>query len=183
MSTIYLSAVFPVNPITTNKFMGLCAQLVANEKPERLYFLFGSPGGEVACGMAIYSFLRALPVKVTMHNIGSVDSIGNVIFAAADERKATPHATFLFHGVGMGIEKAQLHRTQIQELLTQLTADEKRIATILAERYGQSLAEFETFFTQGETKTADFARTKGIIQEVSEPIIPPDAKFGHLSLL
>ena len=34
-----------------------------------------------------------------MHNVGQVDSSANVIFLAADERYASPHTTFLFHGM------------------------------------------------------------------------------------
>ncbi len=181
MSTIYLNSFFPINQITANKLMAVCAQLIASEKPERLYFLFASPGGEVPAGIVIYHYLRALPVKVTMHNIGSIDSIANVIFHAADERKAVPQSTFLFHGVSLGLEKVSLNRNQLQELSSQLSADEMKIATILAARCNLTHGDIESMFVQGVTKDAVFAKDKGIIQEISQPVIPPDAKFISLN--
>jgi len=68
-------------------------------KPDVLYFLFSSNGGSVNAGIALYNFLRALPVEIIMHNTGSIDSIATVIFLAADKRYAALHSTFLFHGV------------------------------------------------------------------------------------
>jgi ATP-dependent protease ClpP protease subunit len=59
-----------------------------------------APSGRVMNGINIYNVLRGLPAKVVFHNVGNVDSIGNVLFLAGDERYACPHSTFMFHGVG-----------------------------------------------------------------------------------
>ena len=40
-------------------------------------------------GVAIYTTLRALPLDLTTHNIGNVDSIGNIIFLAGARRYAS----------------------------------------------------------------------------------------------
>jgi ATP-dependent Clp protease, protease subunit len=162
--------------------MTACAEIIKVENPTTLYFLFASPGGSVDAGVAIYNYLRALPVKLVMHNSGAIDSIANVIFHAADERKATPHATFLFHGVGMELpEKAKLNTSQIQELLSQIKALEDKIAKILSERCQLQIPEIQALFLNGETKDTDFATAKGIVQAVSQPSIPKDAKFYSLN--
>jgi alpha/beta hydrolase fold/Clp protease len=43
--------------------------------------LLSTLGGQVAQGIAVYNVLRALPISVTTYNVGSVNSIGNVIAA------------------------------------------------------------------------------------------------------
>ena len=71
---------------------------------DHFYVLLSTPGGQVTSGLTVYNFLRSIPAKVTMHNIGNVNSIGNAIFLAADERFACAHSTFMFHGVGFDVQ-------------------------------------------------------------------------------
>jgi len=56
-------------------------------------------------GVTLYNFIRSLPVKTIMHNIGIIDSIANVVFLAANERYANPSSSFLFHGVGFDVNQ------------------------------------------------------------------------------
>ena len=44
--------------------------------------------------------VAGMPFELITHNVGNVDSIGNVVFLAGTRRYAVPHATFMFHGVG-----------------------------------------------------------------------------------
>jgi ATP-dependent protease ClpP protease subunit len=178
---VYLNFFSKIDESTANKFMTICAEIIKAENPAKLYFLFASPGGSVDAGIAIYNYLRALPVKLVMHNNGAIDSIANVIFHAADERHAAPHASFLFHGVSMNLEKASLNRSQIQELLSQLKALEDKIGKILSERCQLSISEVQALFLNGETKDTDFAAAKGIVQSVTQPVIPKNAKFYSLN--
>jgi ATP-dependent protease ClpP protease subunit len=48
--------------------------------------MLSSPGGHVMLGMNLYNVLRALPIKLTTHNVGNVDSIGNAVFLAGNPR-------------------------------------------------------------------------------------------------
>ena len=141
MSTVYVNFFGNINEVTANKFMAACAEIIRVDNPDCLHFLFSSAGGDVEAGIAIYNYLRALPVKIIMHNNGAIDSIANVIFHAADERYAAPHSTFLFHGVAVNLEKGGLRRSQLHELVNQLSALETKIADILVGRCGLSLSE------------------------------------------
>ena len=96
-STTYISYFDVINEAKAKAFMAACADAVAQTRPSRLYFLFSSSGGSVDAGIALYNYLRALPVPIVMHNTGSIDSIANVVFLAADERYANPHSIFLLH--------------------------------------------------------------------------------------
>jgi ATP-dependent Clp protease protease subunit len=181
MHTIYVNFFCNINDVSANKFMAACAEIIRVEDPDCLYFLFASSGGGVDAGIAIYNYLRALPIKIIMHNTGAIDSIANVIFHAADERYANPHSTFLFHGVMMPLEKGNLNRSQLQELLNQISALENKIANILAGRCQLLLTEIQSLFLNGETKDTAFALSKGIIQSVSQVAIPHNAKFYSLN--
>ena len=186
MPTSYINFTGQINENVANKFMAACATIVTTDKPDCLYFLFSSPGGDVNSGVAIYNYLRALPgVRLVMHNIGSIDSVANVIFQAADanDRFAAPHSTFHFHGVGMNLAgtNPNLNHSQIRELQSQIEALETKIANILASRCQLTVAELQNFFLHGKSVDTTFASQKGVIHSVSQPTIPANTKFYSLN--
>jgi ATP-dependent protease ClpP protease subunit len=183
MPTTYINFTGQINQTSAGKFMAACAEIIARDAPECLYFLFSSPGGDVNAGVAIYNYLRALPVnRMVMHNIGSIDSVANVIFHAADERLCAPHSTFHFHGVAMNLSgtNPSLNHSQIQELQSQISALETKIANIIASRCQLTLAELQDFFLHGKSVDTTFALQKGIIQTVDQPRIPQNMKLYSL---
>src|SRR5690348_15092335 len=97
LERIYLVFTLGITPQTVQKLLTECAAW-ANQGAKEIYLMFASLGGNVPAGIAAYSALRALPVKLITHNIGNVDSIANIIFLAGEERLAVPHSTFMFHG-------------------------------------------------------------------------------------
>ena len=103
MPTTYINFHSVVNAFTTQNLMTVVAQKLT-AGTDHFYVLLSTPGGQVTSGLTVYNFLRSIPAKVTMHNIGNVDSIGNAIFLAADERFACAHSTFMFHGVGFDVQ-------------------------------------------------------------------------------
>jgi len=160
--------------------MALCADILAKVKPTptTLYFAISSPGGGVAAGVTLYNFLRALPVKIIMHNTGSIDSIATVIFLAAEERYACSHSRFLFHGVATGEMPAgtRLNRFQTREFLSGLEQDEGRIKELIVERSSITESEMARLFQQGETKNPAFALEKGIIHDIRDLTLPVGAQ-------
>jgi ATP-dependent protease ClpP protease subunit len=180
MPTSYINFTGQINEVSANRFMAACAQVVNSDHPDCIYFLFSSPGGDVNAGVSIYNYLRALPVaKLVMHNTGAIDSVANVIFHAAEERFSAPHSTFHFHGVGMNLPgtNPMLNHSQIQELQSQIAALEAKIANIIASRCNLTLQELKDLFLHGRSVDTVFALEKGIIQSVSQPVIPPNTKF------
>jgi ATP-dependent protease ClpP protease subunit len=180
--TYYINFYGGINPQAVQRVMSVCSDLIAKEKPDTLYFMFSSPGGNVDAGVVLYNFLRSLPVKIVMHNTGAIDSVATVIFHAADDRRAAPAATFLFHGVTWSFgTNAAINRTQLEEVKSSLIEAENKIAKILPSRCKLSEADVRKLFAQGETKDVTFATDKGIIQVVSEPRIPANEPFITLN--
>ena len=60
--TLYISYYDAINDQKTRALMALCANVIAQQSPDRLYFLFSSTGGSVDAGIALFNYLRALPV-------------------------------------------------------------------------------------------------------------------------
>jgi ATP-dependent protease ClpP protease subunit len=97
MSRVYISFSAEIDIKTTETLIAVTFAQIAQGASE-LYYLFSTPGGQVAQGIALYNTLKALPVPTIMHSVGNVDSIGNAIFLAGKTRYACPVSTFMFHG-------------------------------------------------------------------------------------
>lgn len=158
---------------TAESLLALMSKL-ANEGVQEVHLLLSTPGGSVMYGMNLYNVLRAMPFKLTTHNVGNVDSIGNAVFLAGTTRYACPHSTFMFHGVGFDmVQGGRLEEKLLRERLASLLSDQKRIGEIIAERTKISPADVERFFTEAQTKDAAFAAGCGIVDEIRDVQIPP----------
>jgi ATP-dependent protease ClpP protease subunit len=174
--TVYISYFGTIDDRRVQSLMDVCSNIVARQGPNTIYFLFSSTGGGVNAGLTLYNFLRALPVEITMHNIGSIDSIAAIIFLAASKRYAAKHSSFLFHGISWNFAaKASMSFYQINENLSRICQEEARVAAIIAERTKMTEAAIRDLFRQGECKNLDFAMANGIIDEIREPAIPKNA--------
>src|SRR6202035_1991872 len=100
--TVYVSFSAEINPNTTEALIGALAQC-ANQRVPEVYLMISTAGGNVMNGMNLYNVLRAMPFRLTTHNVGNIDSIGNPVFLAGGTRYACPQATFMFHGVGFDV--------------------------------------------------------------------------------
>ena len=171
-NTAYVSFSAEINPTTTEQLIATSTQLISKGH-NQLYFLFSSPGGAVMNGMNIYNVLRGLPAKIAFHNVGNVDSIGNAIFLAGDERYACAHSTFMFHGVGFDCKPGvRIEQKNAQEMLGGILADQKRTASVLVERTNLNNREALNLFKEARTKDSAYAATKGIVSDIRDVNIP-----------
>jgi ATP-dependent protease ClpP protease subunit len=181
MPTAYLVFHAQVNPVTAQHFMAACANLIQSN--DELYICLSTPGGQVASGITMYNFLGGLPTKITTHNIGNIDSIGNAIFLSGDTRRASKHSTFMFHGVGFEINaQMRLEEKNLREFMDAMSADHKRMADIIADRTSLTLDEARKLFTEARTKDANDALNAGVVHEISDLAIPPGAPVITLVL-
>jgi len=178
----YLSYYDAISEPKTRALIAACTEAITQTKPDELYFLFSSTGGLVDASVTLYNYLRALPIPLTMHNTGSIASVANVVFLAADHRFAAPHSSFLLHGLtwsfGQGVT---LTWSQLQETVGAFRGSEARVTGIIKERTSLTDAELTALFHQGETKDLAFAKAKGIIQDVRPASVPQGAPFFALN--
>ena len=178
IKTVFIHFFDEINADEVNKFIKFTTQAIENHNPKELYYFISSNGGDVDSGFVLYNFLISLKSKltVTMHNIGSIDSIANVIFVSADKRFSAPSASFLFHGVTLDINLS-CTATMLKENLSRLEGMENRIAHALSEHTKLTEKEISSLFRQGEDKDVFFALEKEIIHEIKVPAIPADSIY------
>jgi len=179
--TVYVSFAAEIVPQTAETLLQACAN-ISNQKAKVIYLLLSSPGGVVSLGIHVYNVLRALPCKIITHNVGSVNSIANVIFLAGEERYACPGTTFMFHGVGFdGGGKMRLEERDLLDRLESVRADQSRIAGIIkAHTQFPDDGEVEKLFLNAATKDTDFAQSNGIIHGVRDAKVPEGAPVAQL---
>lgn len=177
---IYVSFSAEINPSTTESLIALLSQQI-NMGIQEVYILLSTPGGSVMNGLNLYNILRSLPIKLITHNVGNVDSIGNAIFLAGQERYACPHSTFMFHGVGFDIPgQIRLEEKLLRERLQAILADQNRIGSIIGERTRLKNRQIKNLFKEARTKDANYARSVGIVNDIREATIPAGAPIFSL---
>jgi ATP-dependent Clp protease protease subunit len=172
---VYVTFSAEATPYPTEALIATMANC-ANLGVKKVYLLLSTPGGAVMNGMNLYNVLQGVPFELTTHNVGNVDSIGNVIFLAGSERYATAQATFMFHGVGFNTVPGQrMEEKTLREWLDSIQADHKRIGAILADKTKLTEAEVATLFLEAQTKDADWAVGRGLVHEIRHVQISPGA--------
>ncbi len=135
--TVYISFSAEINPHTTESLIAAIANVV-NQGVKKVYLLMSTPGGAVMNGMNLYNVLRGLPVELTTHNVGNVDSIGTALFLAGAKRYACPHSTFMFHGVGFNVPQgARLEEKFLRErgrISMRIPAARRKSTVVLTQR-------------------------------------------------
>lgn len=173
---VYFNFSAEISQHTSEALMSVLTDCV-NKREKEIYILLSSPGGSTKDGITLYNYLKSLPVKVIMHNIGIIDSIANVIFLAGDERYAAPNSSFLFHGVGFNIgQPTRLQEKDLKEKIKIIERDQKLISGIITERTKLSLEDVRKMFLEAETKTPEEAKEGGFIHEIKEAEIPEGTK-------
>lgn len=170
--SVFISFSAEISASTTEALIATMSQQV-NIGVAEIYLMISTPGGSVMNGLNLYNFMRALPVRLITHNIGNVDSIGNAIFLAGQQRYACPHSTFMFHGVGFDIPNGgRFEEKSLRERLQSLMADQKRIGSIIGERANLKPRQIGNLFKEARTKDAYYARSVGIVHEIRDAQIP-----------
>jgi len=122
----------PINSSTCGNLIATCSKVV-QQGAEILQLNIATMGGECSYGFTLYNFLRALPVPVHTHNLGTVESMGNILFLAGEHRTACAHSKFLFHPFHWTLHGSVDH-SRMAEYAMSLDYDLRLYAQIVAER-------------------------------------------------
>ncbi len=177
----YVSFSAEVSQQTTEALLAVSADL-ANKNVDTVYLMLSTPGGSTLNGITIYNVLRAMPFKLITHNVGSVNSIGNVVFLAGEERYSVPNATFMFHGVGFDVtQPMRFEEKLLRERLDSVQADQSQIAAIIRKRASfPDEEEVAALFLEMATKDPAYALERGIIHEIRDLQVPRGAPIIQL---
>ncbi|WP_028634008.1 ATP-dependent Clp protease proteolytic subunit [Pseudomonas parafulva] len=134
----------PINSSTCGNLINTCTKAL-NQGAEVLQLNIATMGGECSYGFTLYNYLRGLPVSVHTHNLGTVESMGNILFLAGDHRTACTHSKFLFHPFHWTLHGSVDH-ARMAEYAMSLDYDLRLYAEIVSER------------TQGGSEVLDVPR-------------------------
>jgi ATP-dependent protease ClpP protease subunit len=162
-------------PETAAGLLGAVTSLL-NEGAHRLTVSMSSVGGGIPAAFALYSNLCALPVHLTMHNIGDIQSAANVVFVAGDERSASPKSNFTFHAPTVTFQaEAEVDETLLTQHAKDLAEGETRTRTVLKERTRMTAAKIDALKRGQNTVDSDTARRLGLIDRIVDLQIPEGA--------
>jgi ATP-dependent Clp protease, protease subunit len=167
----------PINLATTERIRRQCLTAL-KKKAEAIDLHFSSTGGATDHGFSLYHFLRSLPVPLTVHNMGNVDSIAVIIFLAGDKRYACPHSRFLLHALKWNFDAGSADHARMREFVSSLDNDLERYVDIFRERtgHGDTVVDVRGALTgQEKILTPVQALDAGIVHGVIEAKIDPAA--------
>lgn len=129
----YLGFTGPIEPQNVSR---LCQHLNAavNNSFDSIYLCISTPGGYVADGFYLYNHMRGLPIPITVHNTGSIASMGVVAFLAGQTRICSQHGRFLMHPTSMPPDPAGMNWERLRAGFQGAVQDEDRVDAVIKER-------------------------------------------------
>ncbi len=171
----YVNLQAQITPDIANKFLAVMESKIAAGATEA-HVLIASPGGFLDPAFSIYNFLRGIPIPVTTHNYGHVDSVATVIYTAGKTRLATRQCRFLIHGVTWTIaQPTMVTEHQINETLNNLRTMSRNIADVISERTGNPVEKVISDMSKSVVLGAAEAKAYGLVQEFSDSLFPQGA--------
>lgn len=145
--------------------------LAVNEGCDEVHLCFSSLGGYVHSGIYLYNHIRALPLKVVVHNAGTIASIAVAVFLAAEERYCSQHGVFMIHPTSLS-PQAGMTAALLQSSLFGALADDQRTEDILRQRANIPDGILADRRTKDVHITPGEAVTYGLVQAVREFTLP-----------
>lgn len=182
MSLHIVHFIGPINHTSACTVRNLCLQALQSGASE-IELHLSTEGGNMTAGFALYFFLKSLPLPLTTYNIGSVESVGVVIFLAGQKRRACPGTRFLVHPLhwGFGSLVAADH-SRVSEWRDCLDFDAERYASIFEEATGGAgVADDIRGNLTGNARIydAEQALAAGIIHEAAQARLPEAGTTSH----
>ena len=132
MSTHIIHFTGPINSSTCGNLISTCTRAL-QQGASHLQLNIATMGGDCSYGFTLYNYLLSLPVQVDTHNLGTVESMGNILFLAGQVRTACLYSKFLFHPFHWTLHGAVDH-ARVAEYAMSLDYDLKLYADIVDER-------------------------------------------------
>jgi len=159
----------PVIEVTVNQLLDVIDQKMRQGTSEFI-LLISSPGGSVFQGLSAYNYLKGLPVNLTTHNFGSVDSITAVLYCSGGKRFCVPQSRFLLHGVSVNFTQQSLEEKQLEERLKSLQIDHENIAKVIAANTGKTVEEVTKAMLDRTTLNSEEAKVWGLVHEIKSEL-------------
>ena len=169
-----------IDSTTSQALMAFLCKAV-NDGHDEIHLFLSTPGGGVSEGVTIYNFIRAVPSRVVIYNMGTVASIGNVVYQAADFRVCARTSSFMFHGVGVDFPSREtLELKRLKEIVSHINNDQGMISQVIARHTNLSTKRIKELFLQMTLMRADEALddlVTDIVGDIQLPVGIPIQKI------
>jgi ATP-dependent Clp protease, protease subunit len=145
-----------------------------------VHLCMSSIGGILDQTYYLFNIIDALSVDIITWNIGNIQSAANIIFLCGDRRYATPGSTFFFHQTGYDAPTGRVTEPYLAERLKAVQYDDKRSAEIIATKTGKPVDDVRGWQNTELVMDTAAALAHGLIHEVRNFVIPPDAFFHQI---
>lgn len=181
MAETYINFNLNINPQSAQALFKVIQEQLSKGM-EKLNLLISSPGGNVDSGIAIYNFLRGLPIEVVTHNYGSCDSIAALVFCAGKKRYTVSNSRFLIHGIGLTVQNQRFNETNLRETLDSLKNQRETISKIIAKECEKKVEDVEEDMLKGIVLNPEEAIEYGLAIEIKNDLIPKGVNFINVVL-
>ena len=169
----------PINEATCNGMMQACLQAIKQGASE-LHLHMSSTGGATVYGFTMCNFLRSLPINVTAHNMGTVESMAVPVFLTASTRTADPNSRFAMHPLIWEVTAAtEIPHVKMREWVASLDNDVQRYVDFFEQATQGAKQPFDIRKALAGDTSALVAATgaveAGIAHVVTSVAMPPDA--------
>lgn len=133
---------------------------------KHIHLLFHSHGGSVADGVALYNYFRALPIDLTLYNVGTVASSAVIAYLGAKNRRTSIYGSFMIHRTTIMSNAATTER--LQALANNVIIEDTRTEAILRSHITLSEANWDVHRVADFWLNAQDAITAGIADGIGE---------------
>jgi ATP-dependent protease ClpP protease subunit len=137
-----------------------------------------SEGGSNNQAFAAYHLIRSLPVPVTTHCIGNVESMAVLMYLAGARRLVVPHGKFNIHPMHWGFAAGTVDHDRMVEYVDVMNFDAKRYSDIYEERTAGSedVVDVRSHLAgKARLLDANGAIDAGIAMAIDDAQIPSDS--------
>ena len=173
---------FVIDRISTMRLMAAIGAAIEKQAPS-VTICISSPGGAPDQAFYAYEILRALPIEIITHNVGTVASTAVTLFLAGSTRYAVENSVFLLHktthnpppGTSYGVD-------QLEHSQESIAADDERAMVITGVQTGQPLKTVRRWFAGQKLRDSAFAKANGLISDIRPVAVPNNGQFFQITL-
>jgi len=168
---------------TTERFRDCCLEAIEQGATSLLLNL-STCGGSTNFGFTLYTFLKSLPVPLCAINAGNIESMGIIMFLAANRRITSPHSRFLIHPMNWYFSQKSVDHQRLREYLSSLDNDLARYVQIFTLETADAETKLDIFHclsAEEKVIAAHESLAYGIAHEMKQMMFADDVKHWKVS--
>lgn len=164
----------PINEKTAQGLVDVCLRAIQQEATE-IQLRISSSGGSTGPAFTLCNFLKSLPVSVSAHNMGSVNSMAIPVYLASSHRTTEINSRFVVHPLTWTVGGGDIPHHSLRDWASQLDVDIEayiRIFEKATEDANETFGIRAALTNPGDKiiSPVDAVRTGIAHQQVSRPI-------------